>query len=215
MKNDMNTQPLFNYLNQEFGISPLETEMQEIINIVNLMTIQEQLKDLHNQVNRIEAQLGIATNHNSVADAQRAKPIEPDYSHLLPEGYEFCQEQDAEKWVKVELYKNTEELEQNPIGEFWIGIADKYKPYYRPIRPIKYHVALHEVVTIEPDPYQPDWSKAPEGTVAHAYDVSQLGYWYKVVLIEHIFLQKFENSNNTLPTGLDWKKSLRLNPKLK
>jgi len=175
-----------------------------------MKTIQEQLKDLHNQVNRIEAQL--ATNHNSVADAIRPKPIEKDYSHLLPEGYEFCQEQDVEKWVKVEL---SDVLGENELG---CVVNNKYcgnKPFYRPIRPIKYHVAVHEVVTAEPDPYQPDWSKAPEGTVAHAYDVSQLGYWYKVVLIEHIFLQKFENSNNTLPSGLDWKKSLRINPNLK
>jgi hypothetical protein len=175
------------------------------------MTIQEELNYLSERLNRIEEQL--ATNHNSVADAIRQ--TQPDYTHLLPEGYEFCSEQDAEKWVKVKLYKNTEELEQNPIGYIWIGIADKYKPYYRPIRPIKYHVAVHEVVTIEPDLYQPDWSKAPEGTVAHAYDGDGQGYWYRVTCYKVEFWTDHNKSEFALPSGLDWKSSLRVNPNLK
>ena len=177
------------------------------------MTIQEQLNDLSERLNRIEEKL--ATNHNSVADAIRPKPIEPDYTHLLPEGYEFCKEEDAEKWVKVELDKNKEELEQNPIGYLWVGIAEKYKPYYRPIRPIKYHVAVHEVVTAEKDPYQPDWTKAPEGTVAHAYDLSGLGYWYTRNTLVNVWIGNCIESPHCLPSGLDWKNSLRVNPKLK
>jgi hypothetical protein len=212
----MNTQPLFNYLNQEFGVSALESDMQEIINIVNLMTIQDQLNDLSERLNRIEAQL--ATNHNSVADAIKPKPIEPDYSHLLPDGYEFCKEQDAEKWVKVEMKENM--LEQQPVGfliDSRVFVRGIMQDSYRPIRPIKYHVAVHEVVTAEPDPYQPDWSKAPEGTVAHAYDESKLGYWYKIIFNDSdtIFKQISERSNLHLPSGLDWKQSLRVNPKLK
>jgi hypothetical protein len=287
----MNTQPLFNYLHQEFGVSALESDMQEIINIVNLMTIQEQLNYLSERLNQIEEQL--ATNHNSVADAinvqyelpnfvpdwkdapedavcvamdkdgywfwwdnnptrnnrvwftvddksrwaigittnasrlhpdywknslqERPKPTEPDYTHLLPEGYEFCTEEQAEKWVKVKILGITEESDLGNVcttNKYMIKGREKL---YRPIRKIKYHVAVHEVVTIEPDPYQPDWSKAPEGTVAHAYDESKLGYWYKIIFnnSDTIFKQIFEPSNLRLPSGLDWKKSLRLNPKLK
>jgi hypothetical protein len=136
----MNTQPLFNYLNQEFGVSPLESDMQEIINIVNEMTIQEQLNDLSERLNRIEEQLG--TNHNSVADAIRPKPIEP-------------------------------------------------------------------------DPYQVDWNIAPEGTVAHAYDADGQGHWYTVTCGQFGFSIKYYTSEFALPSGLDWKQSLRVNPKLK
>lgn len=197
------------------------------------MTIQDQLNDLSERLNRIEAQLG--TNHNSVADAQsptrmkyanqwrsfiEPKPTEPDYSHLLPEGYEFCEEQDAEKWVKVKW--NAGWL----IGTI-INVSDNFKmdmimrkdviEQYRPIRPIKHHVAVHEVVTAEKDPHQPDWTKAPEGTVAHAYDESKLGYWYTIIFnnSDTIFKQMSEPSNLRLPSGLDWKQSLRVNPNLK
>ena len=90
-----------------------------------------------------------------------------------------------------------------------------YKPYYRPIRPIKYHVAVHEVVTAEPDPYQVDWSKAPRGTVAHSWDGDGQGYWYRVTCEDVGFCPEYYKSEFALPSGLDWKNSLRVNPKLK
>jgi hypothetical protein len=150
---------------------------------------------------------------------ERPKPTEPDYSHLLPEGYEFCEEEQAEKWVKVES-KGSEAvgIVVDVSNAMDMHIMDlHWKPFYRPIRPIKYHVAVHEVVTIEPDPYQPDWTKAPEETVAHAYDKSELGYWYKIVFdnTNNLFTQMSRPSNLRLPSGLDWKNSLRVNPKLK
>jgi hypothetical protein len=207
----MNTQPLFNYIHQEFGVSALETEMQEIINIVNLMTIQEELNYLSERLNRIEAQL--ATNHNSVADA--IKPTEPDYSHLLPEGYEFCEEEQAEKWVKVQLNLGVPESEQAFVGYVWHSPDKINFKSYRPIRPIKYHVAVHEVVTAEPDLYQPDWTKAPRGTVAHAYDGDGKGYWYRVICKDVEFCTEHNKSEFALPSDLDWKQSLRVNPNLK
>jgi hypothetical protein len=224
------------------------------------MNIQDQLNDLSERLNRIEEKL--ATNHNSVADAIRQ--TEPDYTHLLPEGYEFCAEEQAEKWVKVEY--NSNEKGQNEIGFITRRPISDYKPFYRPIRKIKYHVAVHEVVTIEPDPYtiekhgdgwaiykgrdlmhhgynlgqihdeklaqyiggllkgfkdtqpdpyQPDWSNAPEGTVAHAYDLSGLGYWYTRNTLVNVWIGNCIESPHCLPSGLDWKQSLRVNPKLK
>jgi hypothetical protein len=290
----MSTQPLFNYLHQEFGVSALETEMQEIINIVNNMTLEEQLYNLNKRLNRIEEQL--ATNHNSVADAQNIKyeqpnfvpdwkdapedavcvtmdldgtwywhkikaykrcvewlsgkviiptagyctnalrlhpdywkhslqsrpeqnepikPTEPDYTHLLPEGYEFCAEQDASDMLKVELMCIDGEIELGCTQSAKYTMLAQVKPYYRPIRKIKYHVAVHEVVTAEPDLYQPDWSNAPEGTVAHAWDEDGQGYWYRVTCEDVGFCTEYYKSEFALPSGLDWKKSLRVNPKLK
>ena len=180
----------------------------------NNMTIQDQLNYLYERLNRIEEQL--ATNHNSVADA--IKPTEPDYTHLLPEGYEFCAEQDAEKWVKVECPSWYEP--QSEIGQFITNLEiswfrDKVKALYRPIRKIKYHVAVHEVVTAEKDPYQPDWTKAPRGTVAHSWDGDGKGYWYRVTCEYITFCTEYYKSEFALPSGLDWKQSLRVNPNFK
>jgi hypothetical protein len=87
----------------------------------------------------------IATNHNSVADAmnhsEKPNSCEPDYTHLLPEGYEFCAEQNAEKWVKVEMGKYCNEKDLGLIIPKESFIQSKF---YRPIRPIAYHIAVHE-----------------------------------------------------------------------
>jgi hypothetical protein len=137
---------------------------------------------------------------------------EPDYTHLLPEGYEFCTEQDAEKWVKVEIILSVPESEQMQVGYIWDSPTIPSTKRYRPIRPIQYHIAVHESVTAEPDPYQVDWSNAPEGTVAHYYNNwGHTGRW--IIFGLNVFIT--ENSYQTLPSDLDWKKSLRLNPKLK
>jgi hypothetical protein len=133
-----------------------------------------------------------------------------DYTHLLPEGYEFCQEADAEKWVKVEM------MDVNDNDEYPIGHIDNFtcfKGRWRPIRPIQYKVTTHEIVTAVPDPYQPDWSQAPEGTVAHAWDRSGSGFWY-IIKIDNNRQWRFMYtlSHLTLPVDLDWKQSLRVKP---
>ena len=93
-----------------------------------------QIDKIQNELNRLQAELD--------------KLKQPDYTHLLPEGYEFCEEEQAEDWVKVELDPNYKAEHQSPLGHLWTGIMDEIlKPLYRPIRPIQYRVAVHEVVT--------------------------------------------------------------------
>jgi len=133
----------------------------------------------------------------------------PDYTHLLPEGYEFCQEADAEKWVKVEM-KDVNDNDEYPIGH--IDNFTCFKGRWRPIRPIQYKVTTHEIVTAVPDPYMPDWSKAPEGTVAHAWDEDGQGFWYMLKMLERAFTYSGTESHLTLPADLDWKQSLRVKP---
>jgi hypothetical protein len=139
---------------------------------------------------------------------------ENDYSHLLPEGYEFCSEEDAEKWVKVEILKGYGN--QSKLGRLIDGIFDvdnELHHCYRPIRPIQYKVTTHEITTAIPDPYMPDWSKAPEGAVAHAWDEDGSGYWCMVNIEECMeWVLKHKLSNLTLPADLDWKQSLRVKP---
>jgi hypothetical protein len=141
---------------------------------------------------------------------ERPTKTEPDYTHLLPEGYEFCTEQDAEKWVKVEIIPySTNQSELGYLAYDKSPISDNLKTYYRPIRPIQYHVAVHESVTTESDPYQVDWSNAPEWADVHSFDCNRIGYWYGVESDSSVWGAEFANSNLTLPSGLDWKQSKR------
>jgi hypothetical protein len=133
----------------------------------------------------------------------------PDYSHLLPDGYEFCSEADAEKWVKVENDEVAFDIQE-------IGLIHKAPSAFGtwlPIRPIQYKVTTHEIVNAVPDPYQPDWSQAPEGTVAHAWDEDGRGFWCMVNIDEYTeWVLRHTLSHLTLPTDLDWRQSLRVKP---
>ena len=136
---------------------------------------------------------------------------EPDYTHLLPHGYEFCPEEDAEKWVKVELMPNRPENE--PIGKVLLFMPNLiFKPYYRPIRPIQYKVTTHEIVDAVPDPYMPDWSKAPDGTVAHAWDGDGRAFWIYIDYNGGKHRFELNALAHALPVDLDWKQSLRVKP---
>lgn len=145
--------------------------------------------------------------HGEIIEFGCDKP--KDYTHLLPTGYEFCTEEQAEKWVKVELKGLTKE---GAIGKVSEGEGDHWKPYYRPIRPIQYHVALHEVVTVEPNPYAVDWANAPEWADSHAYDQNEIGVFYGVEQGERQHKPKWSASGLLLPPGLDWTKSKTVRP---
>jgi uncharacterized small protein (DUF1192 family) len=166
-----------------------------------------------------EEPVGFITDYNIfVGKYLPIRKSSPDYSHLLPEGYEFCPEEDAEKWVKVEKLPDTK-FEHFEIGTVLNNSEDRSGSYkhthYRPIRPIQYKVTTHEIVDAVPDPYQPDWSKAPEGTVAHAWDANGKSFWYTIVIDKELtsFMIDIDRSNApTLPSDLDWKQSLRVKP---
>lgn len=94
------------------------------------------------------------TNLESKIEAK----VKPDYTHLLPTGYEFCEEGEHTGWVKIRLIGDEGE---NKLGYSFYGLDCANKPYYRPIRPIQYHVQVHEAVTVTDEPikvaeyYQP------------------------------------------------------------
>ncbi len=137
-----------------------------------------------------------------------------DYSHLLPDGYEFCTEEQAEDWVKVELMNVYNNPIQSELGFVWeYGTPDnKWKPFYRPIRKIQYHVAVHEAVTTEPNPYAVDWSNAPEWADTHAFDEYGIGIWRGTKKGFVTWIEKSESSNFRLPSNLDWTKSKTTRP---
>jgi hypothetical protein len=134
----------------------------------------------------------------------------PDYTHLLPDGYEFCSEEDAEKWVKVEMIPNLRQ--QHELKTCLTTAPWGTRNCYRPIRPIQYKVTTHEIVTAVPDPYMPDWSQAPEWVYVHAFDFEGKGHWYGVKLYGNERYLEGLTSPFTLPADLDWKQSLRVKP---
>jgi len=122
----------------------IQTKLNEAV--MNIQTLQSELDAL---------KTNLSEKPNS-CDHYIPQPGEvKDYTHLLPTGYEFCSEEDAEDWVKVELHEI--QKKQAPVGFRWEPntreIDSNYKPYYRPIRKVQYHVAVHEVVTTEPNSY--------------------------------------------------------------
>jgi uncharacterized small protein (DUF1192 family) len=164
-----------------------------------------------------EEPVGFITDYNIfIGKYLPIRKSAPDYSHLLPEGYEFCSEEDAVKWVKVEMMPDsTIPLKaQGPIGGLLdaINMYKEITPYYRPIRPIQYKVTTHEIVDAVPDPYMPDWSKAPEGTVAHCYNKNKNGFWGIARMGDDRYWADTAYSHHLLPPDLDWKQSLRVKP---
>lgn len=116
------------------------------------MNKQDQINMLQFRIERIESHL--AEQHKGNNFNLSEKPNSSD--HLLPEGYEFCTEEEAEKWVKVELAGRK--------NEYNLGITQSQNIFlgtWKPIRPIQYHVAVHEAVTVAEEPikvaeyYQP------------------------------------------------------------
>ena len=124
------------------------------------MNKQDQINMLQFRIERIESHL--AEQHKGNNFNLSEKPNS--YDHLLPEGYEFCAEGEAEKWVKVEMLPERR-FNLHKVGHVMNRISELAESYmnthYRPIRPIQYHVALHEAVTVADEPikvaeyYQP------------------------------------------------------------
>lgn len=75
-----------------------------------------------------------------------------------------------------------------------------------------FHIAIHEAVSTAPDPYQVDWSKAPEWADVHCWDKDGMGYWYGAKQGGNGWCNEYASSEFTLPAGLDWKKSKTRRP---
>ena len=181
------------------------------------MTKQEQINRLQFRIERIENELGLVQPDYFAMPIKSNLSEKPNsYDHLLPEGYEFCAEGEAEKLVKVEMINTPHP--QMKIGTIAtkeeIAILTKnFKDAYRPIRPIQYHVAVHEAVTTEPNPYAVDWSNAPDWADVHCFDKNGKGSFYGAT---RDFVEWYHfnlgSSGFTLPIGLDWKLSKTTRP---
>jgi hypothetical protein len=170
------------------------------------MNKQDQINRLQFRIERIESHL--AEQHKGNNFNLSEKPNS--YDHLLPEGYEFCTEEEAVKWVKVKLVQDGKN--ELPLGAT-VPDCTHVESLYRPIRPIQYHVAVHEAVTVEPNPYAVDWANAPEEADCHAFDKSGKGWFYGVSFNDSFwYAAVFNSSGFTLPTGLDWKQSKTTRP---
>lgn len=138
-----------------------------------------------------------------------------DYSHLLPDGYEFCKEDEQDEeteimYLKVKLHNL--DPNEKPLGSI-MQEAKHMEAFYMPIRQkVQYHVAVHEAVTTEPNPYAVDWSNAPDWADVHCFDTDNMGLWLGADWKSDLWLKKHEKSGFTLPSGLDWTKSKTTRP---
>lgn len=189
------------------------------------MKKQEQINMLQLRIERIENELGLKhpdyfamplksnlSEKPNSCDHYIPQPGEAkDYTHLLPDGYEFCTEGEHTHWVKVELKGMVNE---EKLGNVQIVVHPDYINLYRPIRKIQYHVQVHEVVTAEPNPYAVDWANAPEWADVHCFDKDRKGFWHGVEIHTTEWCN-FRSSLSpfTLPTGLDWTKSKTVRPR--
>lgn len=145
----------------------------------------------------------------------RDKYKDPGYTHLLPDGYEFCKDdqQDEETeimYLKVKLHNL--DPNEKPLGSIMQDVKHM-EAFYTPIRQkVQYHVAVHEAVTTEPDPYAVDWSNAPEWADVHCFDANGNGYWWGTKKGFVTWIEKSESSNFRLPSSLDWTKSKTTRP---
>ena len=135
---------------------------------------------------------------NSAIDSPQ---VRTDYSHLLPDGYEFCKEEEAESWLKVEQPDSNEP--QSPMGTIMSNkevdyFSDKLKSMYRPVR---------KIIQPKTNPYQVDWSSAPEWADVHCFDEDGTGWWSGCEKSTHSWGENCSASGFTLPSGLDWKQS--------
>jgi hypothetical protein len=176
------------------------------------MDTKQQLDDIQKAIDAIRENLGLNRS-------EKPNSCEPDYTHLLPDGYEFCTEEDAEKWVKVGIILSVPESEQMQVGYIWNSPTIPSTKRYRPIRPIAYHIAVHESVTAEPDPYQVDWSNAPNWADVHCFDRDRRGYWYghryNVIISDWETMTIGSNFNLPEGKGIERKFSKTIRPKLK
>ena len=138
-----------------------------------------------------------------------------DYSLLLPEGYEFCKEEECNEeteimYLKVKLHNL--DPNEKPLGSIMQDVKHM-EAFYMPIRQkVQYHVAVHEAVTTEPNPYSVDWSNAPIWADTHAFDEDGIGIWCGTKKGFVTWIEKSESSNFRLPSNLDWTKSKTTRP---
>lgn len=158
----------------------------------------KQLKEIQTHLDRLSSGL------NAVKAMVRNATQQPDsssleqYDHLLPEGYEFCEEDEAEDWLKVESKGMIRELN---VGETtFCRPASHWHDTYRPIR------------KTPPPTYEVDWTNAPVWADVHCFDKDGKGYWYGVGAINACWDSICRNSFLPLPNGLDWKLSKTFRP---
>jgi len=162
----------------------------------------EQIKEINTLLALIESEMGrirVMMREASEQTECSSSELPNNYSHLLPEGYEFCEECEAEKVVKVLMIPLLPEHKQRPLGGVVEPNKDINMEHYRPIRKT-------------PNPsYAVDWSNAPDWADVHCFE-KNTGYWIGAKTTDSGWKYIESLSYFTLPDDLDWKLSKTLRP---
>ena len=201
------------------------------------MNKQEQIDRLQFRIERIENELGLVQpDYFAMPIKSNLSEIPNSSDHYIPQPGEVVEVSEyKDQWLRRIFIK----VKLNNIFECVTQDSERYnEKYYREgdskylttewkfcrrlsgeiiefgcDKPTQYHVAVHEAVTAEPDPYQVDWSNAPDWAELHAFDSDGKGYWYGVRVGLSGMYADSKSSGFTLPTGLDWKQSKTIRPK--
>ena len=198
------------------------------------MTKQEQINMLQFRIERIESHLAEQHKGNNFNLSEIPNSCEPD--DYIPQPGEVVEVATARKVFVTRIFTRYDPSSDSPFMTIVNDLTDTACNNYRKglyygetdwrfcrrlsgeiiefgcDKPTQYHVAVHEAVTAEPNPYAVDWSNAPEWADVHCYDDKSNGVWFGAILYKGRFHQTAELSGFTLPTGLDWKQSKTTRP---
>ena len=166
-----------------------------------------QLNKIQNKLN--EAVMNIASLQDELDALKSNLSEKPNscYDHLLPEGYQFCTDEECDEetetmYLKVKLHNL--DPNEKPLGSIMQEV--KYmEAFYMPIRPIQFHIAVHEAVTTEPNSYTIE--KHGDGWAIYQgrdsmHHGANLGQIHDGKLAD--ILQRVLNIQQTNPYAVDW-----------
>ena len=178
------------------------------------MNKQEQIDALRARIEQIEAKF--AEQHNQNRSEKPNSSEAGDWSKA-PDWANWKAMDKCGRWYWYEGMPTLGDSiwRQAGLGQMIIGQTETEKDWTETLeqRPHQlFHIAIHEAISTEPDPYQVDWSKAPEWADVHAFDDKSNGVWFGAILHKGRFFQTAELSGLTLPSNLDWTKSKTVRP---
>jgi len=179
------------------------------------MNKQEQIDALRARIERIEAKF--AEQHNQNRSEIPNSSESGDWSKA-PDWANWKAMDENGKWYWYEgMPRMCDSIWHNPgLAQIIIGKTATDKDWTKTLeqRPHQlFHISIHELISAEVDPYEVDWSKAPEWADVHCFVAFDgMGYWHGLDNYSSIWGQKRECSGFTLPSGLDWKQSKRRRP---
>ena len=177
------------------------------------MNKQEQINALRFRIEQIEAKFA---EQNKPNRSEKPNSSEPGDWSKAPDWANWKAMDKCGRWYWYEgMPRMGDSIWRYPgLAQIIIGQTETDKDWTQTLekRPHQlFHIAIHEAISTEPDPYEVDWSKAPEWADSHFYN-GNVGHWGGLKYNIHGYYLWLEPSGFTLSKELDWKQSKRRRP---